>query len=551
MHDKKRPYAITLAPGTSKQNHTGSWRTERPVYRSFESPCNHACPAGEPTKQWIYELEAGNYEAAWRILTAVNPFPAIMGRVCYHPCETACNRSELDEPVNIHALERFLGDEALRQNWQFDMPTPGSFRVAIIGAGPSGLAAAYHLRRLGIQVTLMDEKPEAGGMMRYGIPAYRLPRKILQQEIGRLLNAGGIEFRPQTKVTKIEQLLKHLNPDASYDAVFLAIGAHISKKIDIPAVQAAPTIDALSLLANLNPDDRELFIGRKVAVYGGGNTAMDAARSARRLGASDTIIIYRRDLEHSPADRQEIQDASDEGVQFHWLSTIQSVDQQGVHIERMQLDEEGRPVGTGEFEVLGADTIVLAIGQEVESDFLRSVPGLSFDRDGTLVVDHQLMTGCKGVFAGGDMIPKQRTVTTAIGHGHRAAMSIRDFLYQQTPAKVQKEPVVDFKQINHWYFGDAPRAQQELLAAVRRQSGFEEVVGDLDRDSAIWEARRCFSCGSCFACDNCYGVCPDNAIRKLEAPTRYLIDYDYCKGCGLCAQECPCHAIDMVVEESF
>ena len=276
-----KPFAITLDVGSSLANKTGSWRTKRPVYLDRLPPCNHACPAGENIQDWLYHAESGDYEAAWRALTLDNPLPAVMGRVCYHPCEGACNRGQLDEAVGINSVERFLGDEALKRGWQFAALAPASGKqVLVVGAGPSGLSAAYHLRRLGHAVKIVEAGPFAGGMMRFGIPKYRLPRDVLDGEVARIL-AMGVELELDRKVTDIRATMQA----EGFDAAFLAVGAHIAKRAYIPAGAASRMLDAVSVLRSME-DEEKPMLGRRVVIYGGGNTALDVARTAKRLGAT-------------------------------------------------------------------------------------------------------------------------------------------------------------------------------------------------------------------------------------------------------------------------
>jgi 2-oxoacid:acceptor oxidoreductase delta subunit (pyruvate/2-ketoisovalerate family) len=538
-----KPFAITLDIKSSLANHTGTWRSERPVYFDGLPPCNHACPAGEQVQAWLYAAEDGSYETAWRRLVNDNPFPAVMGRVCYHPCETACNRGELDSAVGINSVERFLGDEAIEQGWQLPEPAAATGkRVLIVGAGPAGLAAAYHLRRRGHAVEIHDAGREAGGMMRYGIPTFRLPRDILDIEIARLL-ALGITLKLDSRVTDLHETMRTGN----FDAAFLAVGAQLSHRAYIPAGQAARILDALAVLGSAADGERPQ-LGRTVIVYGGGNTAMDAARTARRLGAEEAIVVYRRTQAQMPANEIELHEALDEGVQVKWLRTITAVGDGTLTLERMRLDENGVPRATGEFEELAGDAVVLAVGQDVDRSLLDTVPGLEI-ADGVVQVDATMMNGCAGVFAGGDAVPSQRSVTVGIGHGKAAARNIDEWLRRVTPADVHPRPApVAFDQLNPWYYSDAPRAMRPRLDLARRTADFAEVVGGLDTETALYEARRCMSCGNCFGCDNCFGVCPDNAVIKIEGAHGYAIDYDYCKGCGLCAAECPCGAIAMEPE---
>ena len=284
---------------------TGSWRIERPVYVDRVPPCNNACPAGENIQRWLYDAEPGDYESAWRTLVEDNPFPAIMGRICYHPCETACNRAQLDEAVGINAIERFLGDLAIERGWA--LPSAGTDsgkRVLVIGGGPCGLSAAYHLRRLGHETRLVDSAPKLGGMMRYGIPAYRLPRTVLDAEVERIL-ALGVDVQVDHTVHDITRE-RH---EGGFDAVFLAVGAQLSRRTEIPAGDSSHILNAVSLLRQVAQNDPPL-LGRRVAIYGGGDTALDAARTARRLGATDAVIVYRRNQERMPAHPDEL-DGSD------------------------------------------------------------------------------------------------------------------------------------------------------------------------------------------------------------------------------------------------
>jgi 2-oxoacid:acceptor oxidoreductase delta subunit (pyruvate/2-ketoisovalerate family) len=538
----EHPFAITLDAGTSLANQTGSWRTERPVYIDRLPPCNHACPAGENIQSWLHHAESGDYENAWRALTADNPLPAVMGRVCYHPCETACNRAQIDEAVGINSVERFLGDEAIRLDWRFEPPPALSHkRVLVVGAGPSGLSAAYHLRRMGHAVEIHEAGPFAGGMMRFGIPKYRLPREVLEAEINRIV-ALGVDIKLNAKVDRIVESMRA----GRFDAAFLAVGAHIGKRAFIPAGSAAKVLDAVSMLRSMEGEDKPL-LGRRVVVYGGGNTAIDAARTAKRLGATEAIIVYRRTRERMPAHDFEVEEALQEGILMKWLSTIKRVDEGQLTVEKMRLDEKGFPQPTGEFETLAADSLVLALGQDVDLSLLEGVPGLEI-KDGTVQVTPNMMTGYAGIFAGGDMVPSERTVTVAVGHGKKAARHIDAWLRGAVHAPAEKHELAGIDKLNSWYYADAPKTVRPMIEIARRQSTFEEVQGGLDETNALYEARRCLSCGNCFECDNCYGVCPDNAVIKLGPGARFRFNYDYCKGCGICAQECPCGSIQMIPE---
>ncbi len=539
------PFAITLEVGTSLENQTGSWRTERPVYLDRLPPCNDACPAGENIQAWLGLAEEGDYHGAWQEIMRNNPLPGIMGRACYHPCEDACNRKEIDSAVNIHAVERFLDDEARKQGW-----TPETIaedtgkRILIIGAGPSGLSAAYHLRRLGHAVTIYEAGPVAGGMMRFGIPAYRLPRDIVEANIQRISDIG-VEILLNRKV---EDIAKE-RAAGNFDAVFLAIGAHLANRVDIPSADAGKILDAVGVLREMETSEDKPMLGRRVVVYGGGNTAVDVARTAKRLGAKEAVIVYRRTRDQMPAHDFEMDEAIEEGVIVNWLTTIKEVGAgDKIVVERMRLNEDGRPEPTGEYDELEADTVVMALGQNVDTSFVERLDKVEIV-DRMIQVNSQMMTGHKGVFAGGDMVPSERTVTVAVGHGKHAARCIDAWLQGEVYDAGPRHELADFQKLNPWYYANAPETVQQTLDIARRQTTFGEVLGGLDETNALYEARRCLSCGNCFECDNCYGVCPDNAVIKLGPGKRFKFDYDFCKGCGICVAECPCGAIKMVPEE--
>ena len=535
----EKPFAITLEVETSLANHTGSWRVERPQYVNLMPPCNNACPAGENIQNWLYVAEDGSYEAAWKSLIIENPFPAIMGRVCYHPCQTACNRAQLDEAVGINSVERFLGDLAIEKGWAIPVTAPPSgFHVLIIGSGPAGLSAAYHLRKLGHEVTVREAANALGGMMRWGIPKYRLPREVLDAEIKRISDMG-VHFELNTRVDDLRAALKE-----GFNAIFLAVGAHIGKRAYIPAGEAAHILDAINVLHDVE-DGQAPMLGRKVVVYGGGNTAIDVARTAKRLGAEESIIVYRRTRDKAPANDTEIKEALEEGVLIKWLSTIKHAEVGKLRVEKMILDEKGFPQPTGEFEELAADSLVLALGQESDLSLLKDVPDLEVE-DGVVKVNAMMMTTHAGIFAGGDMVPAERTVTTGVGHGKSAARNIDAWLQSTEYVGHDKQQIVEFKDLNPWYYSDAPHAVRPRLEGARRASTFDEVVQGLDESTALYEARRCMSCGNCFECDNCFGVCPDNAVIKLGSGLGFEINLDYCKGCGICVSECPAGSIVMI-----
>ncbi len=527
---------------THEKRNVGPQRIQRPIYVDLLPTCNNACPAGENIQAWLTHAQAGRFKEAWQALTQDNPMPGIHGRVCYHPCETACNRDKLDSSVSIHAVERFLGDLALQEDWQFSVTAPPSGkRVLVVGAGPSGLSAAYHLARMGHSVEIHEAGPMAGGMMHFGIPSYRLPRDVLDGEIKRIENMG------------VKIVLNHLVDDllaekeaGKFDAMFVAVGAHLSKRTEIPSRDAGKMLDAISFLKDVETGNAPK-LGRRVAIYGGGNTAMDAARVAKRLGY-EPLIIYRRDRAHMPAHDFEADEALEEDVKIHWLRTIKNIDETTFTVEVMEVDENGRPRPTGQFETLEADALIMALGQDVDTSFLRKMPGVECKDDGVVAVDDQMMTGYPGLFAGGDMVPSDRTVTIGVGHGKKAARNIDAWLRGDTHVKPPKHDLATFDKLHVWYYTDAAQRPQGHLEMKKRISGFEEVVAGLSPKEALYEAKRCLSCGNCYECDGCYGACPEDAVIKLGPGKRYRYDYALCTGCAVCFEQCPCHAIEMIPE---
>ena len=514
------------------------------MYVDLLPPCNAACPAGENIQGWLAQAQAGEHERAWRVLVADNPFAAIHGRVCYHPCESDCNRARLDSAVSIHSVERFLGDLALERGWLFDPPAVRSGkRVLVVGAGPSGLSAAYHLARLGHEVEIRDAGARAGrddALRHPGLPA--APRRARPQRW-----TGSRRSGCGSPATTGSTDLEAERREGGFDAVFVAVGAHLSKRVDIPAMDAGPIVDAVSFLRGVASGERPA-IGRRVAVYGGGNTAMDAARTARRLGAEEALIVYRRTREQMPAHEEEAQDAEREGVRINWLRTITAFEGEQLRVEVMELDESGFPRPTGRFETLAADTVILAVGQETDTAFLRSVPGVRVRvRRLRPRVDfvHDRMPGrVRG---------RGHGARRAHGDGRRGARqsgrarSTRGCAARRRSGRRNTRRVT-FDMLNLWYFGDAPRRRQPELEPSDRVGGFAEVVGGLSPGEATFEARRCLSCGNCCECDGCLGACPEDAVIKIGVGHGYQFDYDRCTGCRACFEQCPVHSIDMFPE---
>lgn len=531
---------MTLPPDLTRKHGSGPVRQKYPIYFNSLPPCNAACPTGSNIQAWLALTQNGFYEAAFQELVKNNPMPAIHGRVCYHPCETFCNRAEVDGAVSIHAVERFLGDEALKKSWMIPNCAPLTHkRVLIIGAGPCGLATAYYLRLAGHDVEIHENGPMAGGMMRFGIPAYRLPRSILEGEIRRIENLG-VKIVLNTRVDNILVSKK----TGKFDAVFIAIGAHLSNGVDIRSDDTGKVFDAISYLRAIGLK-RPLNIGKRVVIYGGGNAAMDAARTARRMGC-DVTVVYRRDRAHMPAHDFECAEAVDEGVRFRWLRSIEEINGTLFTLDKMVLDAQGRAKPTGEKETLEADSLILAVGQRNDTDLTKNIPQIQHKEDGTVAINDQMMTGLEGIFAGGDMVPSERTVTTAVGHGRKAAKYIDAFLRDTTYHKDPKKPLVRYNQLHLWYRTDAEKIEQAMLDKARRLTSFDEILASLTEKEASFEASRCYSCGNCFECDGCFGACPQDAIIRLGKGKGYEVNYARCTGCEACVLQCPCHAMEMV-----
>jgi NADPH-dependent glutamate synthase beta subunit-like oxidoreductase len=541
LHDMSPPIDMT------RRRETGPVRRTRPLYVELTPPCNSICPAGEDIVGWLGLAQAGRERAAWEHLVRDNPFPSIHGRVCYHPCETACNRTALDSAVSIHAVERHIGDRARAEGWALPPGAPASGkRVLVVGAGPCGLSAAFHLARLGHEVEVHEAGALPGGMLEYGIPAYRLPRDVLAQEIAAIA-ALGVRFVFNHRVEDV------LAEEAAgrFDAVFVAIGTQAGRHIDIPARDAAQVVSAIGLLHDVAAaqagEARMPKLGRRVVIYGAGDTAMDAARTAQRLGADSPLILFFSDRAHMEAHVAEAAEAESEGVKIKWLSSIREIGATALRVEIMALDAQGVPQPTGKFETLQADSVILALGQQAESAFLARVPGIIIGANGSVVIGPDMMTGHPGIFAGGDLVPGGRTVTTAVGHGKRAARHIDGWIRGHAyipPARSATVGVADLKL--PIYADAAPARAAEIAPAQRR--GFAEITANLSAAEARHEAQRCLSCGHCFECDNCFAACPEAAIAK-RGPTRgYDIDFALCTGCAVCVEQCPCHAMEMVME---
>ena len=560
---------ISVSLGNMDWNKTGTWRTQRPFYEDKTPPCSAACPAGNDIVAFIQKIAQEDFEGAWNVIKEENPFPGVCGRVCFHPCESKCNRGSFDEPVAIHALERFVADFASRLNKKTGKAgEKRKEKVAIIGSGPAGMSCAFHLARLHYDVTVFESFSLAGGMLRMGIPSYRLPRNVLDRELSNI-EALGVEIR--TGVSLGEDL--RLEDLKDYQAVFISTGAHRSRGLHIPGEKEKGVLSGLDLLKKINLSNR-VKLGDKIAVIGGGNTAMDVARSVIRLGKKATIL-YRRSREEMPAFEDEIVEALEEGVKIRYLVNPIRIGQKDglkrIECLRMELsekDESGRrrPVPIPNSNLfIDADHVIIAAGEEIEASFLPE--GLE-KKEGIVLTQRDGSTGIKGIFAGGDLTSNQRTVAHAIGSGKKAAMAIDAFLkgtdaeeviiqnligegpslsifgYLHPGERLRNPHVVTFEELNMDYFESGKRQGESKSAVKERIKGFKEVSSTLSEGVALEEAERCFSCGTCNECENCYVFCPDGSVLQREEQ----VDYDYCKGCGICFTECPRGAISLKEE---
>ena len=561
---------ISISFGNMDWNKTGAWRSQRPFYEDKTPPCSAACPAGNDIVAFIRKITEGDLEGSWNVIKEENPFPGICGRVCFHPCEAKCNRGKYDESIGIHALERFVADHAPNLNEKMQKVTGvREGKIAIVGSGPAGLSCAYHLARLQYDVTVFESSSSTGGMLRMGIPSYRLPRDVLDQEISRIV-ALGVEFR--TGIALGENL--SLDGLRDYQAIFIASGAHRSRSLHIPGEKGKDVLSGLGLLKKINLAKKGK-LGNKIAIIGGGNTAIDVARSVIRMGKKATIL-YRRSKEEMPAFEDEIVEAIEEGVKIRYLVNPVRIQQRDslkrLECLRMKLgetDETGRrrpvPVPNSNF-FIEADSVIIAAGEEIEASFL---PKGVERKEGIILTRRDGSTGVKGIFAGGDLTSNQRTVAHAIGSGKKAALamdcylrgkdseetiqqiligegpSLSIFRYLHPEERKMNPHVVAFEELNMDYFEPSKRQRQSKVLAKKRIRGFEEVTSPLTEDRAVKEAERCFSCGTCNECENCYVFCPDISVVKTGEIFSHQVDYDFCKGCGICLSECPRGAISL------
>jgi len=552
----KKDIVVRATPGGG----AGETSNLRPRPSPKTPPCVCGCPQGTDIRGWVQALAQHEaygktvdqvLEEAFYAIAENNPFPAVCGRVCPHPCEDGCNRKDVDEAVHINAMERHIGDFALEKGLKLRVETDArrDEKVAVIGAGPAGLSCAYHLARKGYRVTVFEAFPKAGGMLYYGIPPYRLPRDVLQREVDRILELG-VELRLNTTVGRdisYEDLKKE------YRAIFVGIGAHKGKMLRIPGENAPNVWTGTQFLNQCNSGERP-EIGDKVLVIGGGDTAIDAARVSRRLGAEVTIL-YRRTRTEMPAIKPEIEGAEAEGVRIELLvapkEVIQGPDGRAVALRclRCELgepDESGRrrpvPIEGSDFDV-PCSAIIAAVSQE--PDF-EPLPHLREGKD-WVKADAQMKTREEGVFAGGDVLDLG-LVTIAIAQGKRAATSMDCYLRgQPVPEEPAKPPVIKGDRMKLSWYKKAPRNKpSELPVDVRLANPEAEIASGLSREQTIEEVKRCLSCGMCFDCETCWMFCQNSVFERLPKGQHFKFKIELCNGCKKCAEECPCGYIDMV-----
>lgn len=537
-----------------------SWKC--PIYVRRMPPCRSNCPTSEDIRGYltiVAQAKDNNtpvddaLDEAWYILTDKNPFPAIHGRICPHPCEDGCNRLYKDGSVAINSFERVVGDHGLKRGLKLRMLTDEKRekKIAILGAGPSGMSCAYQLARRGFKVTVFEANKQAGGMLRYGIPKYRLPREILDAEIQRVLDLG-VELRCNTKVG-VDIPFSQLRKD--YDAIYVGIGAQKGGKLGIPGDDLPNVMSGVGFLHRINSGEK-IAIGKKAVVVGGGNTAIDAARVSRRLGA-DVTLLYRRTKNEMPAIKEEIHAAEAEGIHFHFLAAPVSAEAKGgganaavslkcVKMKLGEKDKSGRarpvPVEGSEF-TLEADTVLSAVGQEPDIEGMAELPNKNSWIDTNAIRE----TSIPGVYAGGDAV-KVDIAVTAVGHGRKAARAINAFLHGRTYKEPSAPRPVKHTEMKLDYYKDAPRNNAVEMAPEIRIRGFEEIHKTLMMEQAIEESKRCMSCGLCFTCDRCRVYCPREAIsRDKQSPVgqKMFSDYTKCSGCHICAEVCPSGYIEM------
>ena len=555
------PIAGVTPPPTEKDGQrlfpTGNFRFFRPVYKDKTPPCNHACPTGEQIQRYLDFVKHERFLDGYMTIVEDNFMPSITGRVCYHPCETACNRAAHDEPIGIRSVERFLGDYGLQLAENpilATLPPLNGRTVAIVGSGPGGLACAYHLRRRGYSSVIFEAMNAPGGMLRGGIPHWHLPEDILDAELAKLLSLGGIEIRTGIRAGTPQLSWDQLQ---SYDAAFLALGQDVGRRLEVPGSQARGVTGALEFLREAGLG-RPVQIGSNVLVIGGGNTASDAARSAIRIGGGEATIVSLESPDELAIVPEDLLQARDEGVQFSTNTACVEILTAGGHVTgavlcqaRLTKDSSGtvRPdlVAGTEYRV-ECDSVMVAIGQ---SQQLHWLPAELSDRGVITADQHGRVAG--NIFVGGDVFRGPSMVVDALGDGKRAARDIDRLLTAQALTADPEPEVMPYEKLNTAYFRHAPRTEAPLSPPEqRRRSQQVEVTLAYSREQAVAESDRCMSCGVCNGCDNCYLVCPDvSVMRDARENGRYTIRTTYCKGCLVCVQECPTGCLEKVPELDF
>jgi formate dehydrogenase beta subunit len=527
-------------------NLTGSWRNVRPYYDFKTSPCRIGCPAGEDIQRYIFLLTEGREEEAWKAVIETNPMPAVTGRVCFHPCMEKCTRKDFDQAVNIPGIERSIGDMGLQnRGWMKKVKASKKEKIAVIGSGPAGLTCAFYLARQGYPVTLFESEKALGGVLRWGIPEYRLPNALLDDVISSIVDSGPITVKTGTALGR-DVGLGELEND--FDAVFLGMGLMRSRELGLESEEGAGVERGLEFLKRINSGEK-IDPGKRVVVIGGGNTAMDVARCALRSG-SEVTVVYRRTLHEMPAIRDEIEEAEAEGVRFHFLAAPIEIVRKGnslkeVRFQEMKLgkpDESGRrkPVPVeGKTFVLPVDRLFTAIGEAADLTAIDK----TIDTEWGLIQTTGSFgeTSRPNIYAGGDIVTGAASVVEAIAAGQKAAGKIARTLSGAPEPVEEEKKIVGIEDMNTAYFEHSNRIRMPRITPEKAVKGFEEIHAGFEQEMLARETERCFSCGVCNYCDNCWIFCPDVAIKRREDD--YEVDYDYCKGCLVCVVECPRNCI--------